>query len=557
MSPDSNTEPRSWNFRAAIAVLAAILAAGCARTPDALATFGSQTLTIADLESYLLSFPEAERQVPPSDDAADWMEGKIRRLALERVLEASDEATQLREDPQNTVRQLWARSSTLVSALSKEMIEGVTPSPSDIAERAAELVQKRKIEPLLSFQHIYFRLGLAKTPLERAEVRELADSVLADALQGTDFPTLVRLHSGSSDATSGGLVTSVRPSDLDEASQKALADLSEDGLSPVIESRTGLHIFRLLRRLEPETSADTQLEDSARNLLIRERAEAAHKALLEGARSRVEIQTEKVPWKIGSWTLGSKTLDLLLPQNANDPQRQSLIEHFILASEAQTRGLETPELITQLEARFRLELLEHLFSTERLAFDQAVSSERLRAFHAAQPSLFNEPERVQIMLIFVPQGADSFSAQQRAEALVADLRAGASFSDLAREISTGPMAQQGGDLGLLEARATSRLGTAVQAAIPSLEEGDISDPIYCTNRVLSRDPWLLRGGFAIVRVEQRVAEREREFEEAIDDVRRAYSSDYRAELDDELHASILEKEGFRILRLPEVSEFLR
>ena len=409
----------------------------------------------------------------------------------------------------------------LASALQRQIAEGAVPSAEEVAARAAELAGRQSNEPVLNFQHIFFRLDRG---LDRNQVLARAEAVVAEAQADGDFSALVREHSDSADAAAGGLVSSVRPSDLDPASAAALAALDEGEVSPVLETRTGLHVLRLIRRLAPEPPSPAQLEASARNLLQQERLAAAQGELLAGLEAGAG--------------------------EAGDPQQ-------LLVEEAVTRGLETPELTARVEQMIRLQLLESLFNRRRQEHDAGLGEDVLRPFYDAQPSLFATPEKTRVELIFVAQGGDSFATQKRLEKEVAALRAGASFADTARRISEHPSAEDGGDLGLHPASEWSRYGPPVAAALPGLEVGEISDPIYCTGRVLSRDAKLLRGGFAVLRLAEREPTRERGFEEALDDVRRAYAGQHRAQLDEELQARILADAGFEILRLPEPGEFLR
>ena len=90
-----------------------------------------------------------------------------------------------------------------------------------------------------------------------------------------------------------------------------------------------------------------------------------------------------------------------------------------------------------------------------------------------------------------------------------------------------------------------------------LAAGEISDPVYCTPRVLTRDPMLLRGGFAVLRVRERLEETEVAFEDGIERVRRAYAAEHRADLDREIQAAVLAEAGFDLLRVPAASEFSR
>ena len=531
--------------------------AGCSQPAEVLATLGEETLNVADLDAYLLTLPAAARQVPAGSDPAAWMEDRLRGLALDEVLGGSEAMARLEADPEEASRRLWQRSAALVAALARELAREAVPDEEEVAAKTEELAATLRHQPQLNFQHIYFRLDRAATPRARERLRAKARAVAAEAQAGADFATLAREHSESADAAGGGLVVNARPSDLEEVSARALAALEEDEVSGVVETRTGLHVFRLLRRLAPEPPTPVQLETGARRRLQQEGALSLREDLLARLRQQVEIEVETPPWRIGGWTLDAETLETLLPDAAGEDARERLRSHFLLAEEALRRGLETPETVTAQARQDRRRLLDRLFAERRQAFDAGIAEERLRPFYDAQPSLFGEPGKVHLEIIFLPQGRDSFATQKRAERLVEDLRAGASFAELARRESQGPAAEKGGDLGVLEPRQWARLGPAISAAVPAIEVGEISDPVYCTDRVLTRDPRLLRGGFAILRVAERLAERPRSFEEAIDDVRRAYASDHREELDRELGGRILEAADFEILRLPTPDELIR
>lgn len=496
--------------------------------PDTLATVSSQVLTVADFDAHLLALPEAERQAPAGESREVWLEGKLRRLALERVLAASGEMASLATSPEVVAGREQMRSHALASALLAELAREAAPAAEEVAAKAEEFAGKSRNESVLNFQHVFFRLDRVATDRggTRQAIRARAEAVAAEArAEDADFTALAREHSDSADADVGGMVSSVRPSDLDEASAAALAALAEGEVSGVVETRTGLHVFRLIRRLEPEPPSAAQLEASARNLLGRERLAASRERLLAELRERAGDE--------------------------DDDEQQ------LLAQEATARGLETAQLTERIERATRLQLLERMFNKHRLAHDATLGEDRLRPFYGAQPSLFSTAEKFHVELIFVPQGGDSFATQKRLEKRVAELRAGAPFAALAREISEGPGAEDGGDLGLLTPRDLSRYGPTVAGAVPKLEKGEISDPLYCTGRVLTRTPDYLRGGFAILRLAERVPARQRGFEEAIDDVRRAYAAQHRRELDEEIQSRILEEAGFEILRLPKAEEFLR
>lgn len=89
--------------------------------------------------------------------------------------------------------------------------------------------------------------------------------------------------------------------------------------------------------------------------------------------------------------------------------------------------------------------------------------------------------RVQHILISVPSGAGedtADAAREDAAAVVDDLRAGADFADTAAEVSDGPEALSGGDLGW---RGRDQLPALFVETLEDLRPGDISEPVQSAN----------------------------------------------------------------------------
>ena len=531
-----------------------LLGASCSRSPEELASFDSTTLTIDDLTAHLLAQPPNARRIPPDTIPSEWIEERLRRLAIETTLESSEDMERLRSTPTSVSRRLWRHSAALASALSSELARAAEPEMEALKARAEELAAAARNEQILSFRHIFFRSDLATLPSEKQQVRRRAEEVATLAQSGVDFAALAREHSDSANAPTGGLVANARPSDLEARSREAVAVLDEGQVSPVIETRTGLHVFQLVRRLRPQPLPPTQLEARARQVLLGQGIEEARRELVAKLRDRIEWQTEKAPWEIGRWSLDTEVLDLLLPNRTDERARDLIIERFLLAEEARRRGLETPELAAEVDQRVRAEDINLLLASRRAAAITEIDHELLRIFFDGQPSLFSSPATTDLELIFVPQGVDSFTTQQQVEVHVSALRSGASFGELALRVSRGPGAGNGGYLGSLSPQELAILGPAIVAAVPELEVGQVSDSIYCTDRILSQQAGLLRGGFAVLRVRGRQPEQTRSFDEAIEDVRRAYASDHRADIDREIEDRILDEIGFAIVRIPDPAE---
>lgn len=529
---------------------------GCSndRDKDVLAVYHDHQLTISDLDSYLIALPESARQFPVGELAADVMEGHIRKLALQRILETSPRAQELQSGFDLHGQAQWHRAVALVGLLAQELARAAEPNRQELEARMDEMRPALAGEPVMNFQHVYFRLDRSLTPGNREEIRQTATGVAELAAAGSDFTELVRKHSDSAAAQSGGFVMNVRPSDLDEAASVAIRDLAEGDVSGVVETRTGLHIFRLIRRLAPLSPAPGQLESSARDALMRDRFAESREKLLVELRNQAHFDTSSTPWKIGDFTLSATALSRWVPDLEDSRFRDQIVDQFLLATEAIHRGLEPDNLISQTQERASLELLEAAFNAYRREFDKAVPAEDLRRYFEANSDQFMSAEKVDLELIFIPQGNDSFETKRHAEDLVETLRDGGDFASLAYEHSSGPGTDDG-QLGSLDRSQVARLGPPIQAAVDDLKIGAISDPIYCTGRVLSHDPWMLRGGFAILRVKARTLSRPQSLDEAIDQVRRAYAFEHRDILDQSIEDKLLADAGFRLLRTPEVAEF--
>lgn len=111
--------------------------------------------------------------------------------------------------------------------------------------------------------------------------------------------------------------------------------------------------------------------------------------------------------------------------------------------------------------------------------DSAVSATdaEIEAYYKANAKEFERPETAFLSFLAVPRrldASDSAAAKARAEALVAELRGGADFAELATRESSDGSAQNGGELGTMGRGQTV---PAFDAAMFSLPLNTISDPV--------------------------------------------------------------------------------
>lgn len=136
-------------------------------------------------------------------------------------------------------------------------------------------------------------------------------------------------------------------------------------------------------------------------------------------------------------------------------------------------------------------LLQRLVRTE-VESSITITEKEIDDFLAAEKSTEDQVirYRLQHILVASPAGAPENQreqARQNARQVIRRFNDGESFETLAREISDGPRAANGGDLGLREA---DELPEFIATVLPEMKRGDISDPILSENGfhvVLVRD----------------------------------------------------------------------
>ena len=133
-----------------------------------------------------------------------------------------------------------------------------------------------------------------------------------------------------------------------------------------------------------------------------------------------------------------------------------------------------PGLRQQLDQQSRLSRLE-----QTVRDVPAPTPDEVKAFYAAKPELFTEPEKVRlhtILLAVDPSSAQPVwdAAMREAEAIVKRIRGGADFGELARLASKDGSAEQGGDMGYLH---QGMLPESLQTKVDQFKAGEVSEPI--------------------------------------------------------------------------------
>ena len=192
---------------------------------------------------------------------------------------------------------------------------------------------------------------------------------------------------------------------------------------------------------------------------------------------------EKVLAKVADREIREKDIDQVIrmmgPQGAmmyDNPQgRRAVLDelvsmHLFALKGAEEKLDQTPEFKAALET-FRNQSLARAAIDASLK-DVTASDEDAKKFYDEHPDQFTQPERVHVRHILISDDVTSADAIAKVQA---DLRAGASFDEVAKSRSLCPSAAQGGDLG--EVSKGQMVPEFEAAAFALKNPGDLSEPV--------------------------------------------------------------------------------
>ena len=192
---------------------------------------------------------------------------------------------------------------------------------------------------------------------------------------------------------------------------------------------------------------------------------------------------EKVLAKVADREIREKDIDQVIrmmgPQGAmmyDNPQgRKAVLDelvsmHLFALKGAEEKLDQTPEFKAALET-FRNQSLARAAIDASLK-DVTASDEEAKKFYDEHPDQFTQPERVHVRHILISDDVTSADAIAKIQA---DLKAGASFDEVAKSCSLCPSAAQGGDLG--EVSKGQMVPEFEAAAFALKNPGDLSEPV--------------------------------------------------------------------------------
>ncbi len=237
------------------------------------------------------------------------------------------------------------------------------------------------------------------------------------------------------------------------------------------------------------------------------------------------------------------SLEALPPQwqaRAKTPSgRKQILEHQIRAQlielEAEDRGISSePKVAYQIEQAVQRILLQELMKVWQNEFD--IPEEDLLDYYNKNKQKFagGQKYRAQHVLVKVSENASQAKkqeARQKALAAKKKIEDGAKFEDVAREMSEGPSASKGGDLGYVE---KGRFHPKFEETALSLKPGELSGPV--------QTPF----GFHIIRLVDVKEPNDQSFEDVKDEIRKQIMPRKRQEAFEAFMTSLKQKYEVKI-----------
>jgi peptidyl-prolyl cis-trans isomerase SurA len=171
-----------------------------------------------------------------------------------------------------------------------------------------------------------------------------------------------------------------------------------------------------------------------------------------------------------------------------------------------------------------------------------ITDEDVKSYYQSHPGEFAGEDQVHVRHIFMALSKGATSSEEarvqgEAEKVLQRLRAGEDFAKLARDLSQGPSAADGGDLGWVKRGVVQ---PELEKAAFALSAGQVSPAIKT------------RAGFHILRVEERRTGQPRPFDEVKEDIRNRLMSEqienYRGQ-----YVAELKKDATIDVRIPELT----
>jgi peptidyl-prolyl cis-trans isomerase C len=283
--------------RFALTTILALLAfSACEREqvpPDTVVVIGDRQITLDDFNRYLERNPATELVQLSPQAASALLDQYLEEILLSELAQRQDLfvsadriAEAVRNDPGSTVveKRDELQRGRLLSKIASEL---PPVSEEDIRRYYNENNEQFRLDERIRVRQILVR--------EQSEARTIHRQLVA----GSDFEELAKLHSLAPNAAKGGEIGEISRGDLPQIIEKEIFELAPGEISPVIETGGTFHIFKVERRLEPETLTISAVEPVIEARLRSDRIDARLSSSIQEARGSIPVRvlTRRLPFE--------------------------------------------------------------------------------------------------------------------------------------------------------------------------------------------------------------------------------------------------------------------
>jgi len=139
-------------------------------------------------------------------------------------------------------------------------------------------------------QDIFLPLSPSDTPEQRAQTRLVAQHILAQLRQGTDFALLARRFSQGPGAESGGDLGYFAKGELEPVLAAAVEKLEAGEVTPDIETAKGIHIIKVTEIDKTPPRSLDEVRESIRRMLYKREVDFRYREWLSSLRERSYVK---------------------------------------------------------------------------------------------------------------------------------------------------------------------------------------------------------------------------------------------------------------------------
>ena len=257
-----------------------------------------------------------------------------------------------------------------------------------------------------------------------------------------------------------------------------------DGVAAHVNQHV-ITIGDVLMAMEPERR---QLIVKYNGSALQGKLDDAYHETLDGLIERFVVldSYEKGKGRIPDWAVDKRADEVI--QDSFEGDRSALLDALAV------------EGMTFADWRKKIEQQMIVASMRSTSIEQSstITPEELQSYYAEHRDTYVTPTRVHLLLIALERGADSMTNgayRVTAETVLARLQGGEDFGAVAREVSTGRKASEGGDWGWVD---PAILRPELAQALETLEPGAVSEVIatdgeFYIVKLVQREESTIRG----------------------------------------------------------------